>query len=95
MEVPDMPMTKLTLTADPKLVQAMKKIARKRGTSVSAMFARYAKATIALEKGSSLRIPTEIGPMTLACYGVAKLPKGKTADQVREEAMFEKYGIQK
>ena len=90
-----MPMTKLTLTADPDLVRELKQIARKQGTSVSALFARYGRAMVTVNKRSAHRIPADIGPITRSCIGVAKLPKGKTADQVREEVMFEKYGIKK
>lgn len=90
-----MPMTKLTLTADPDLVRELKKIARKQGTSVSAMFSRLGRAMVALDKDDAPRMPARIGPLTRACLGAAKLPKGKTADQIREEVMFEKYGIKK
>lgn len=90
-----MPMTKLTLTAEPDLVRDLKRIAHRQGTSLSAMFARYGKALVAVNKQRKRRVSADIGPITRACIGVAKLPKGMTADQVREEAMFEKYGIKR
>ena len=90
-----MPMTKLTLTADPDTVRELKQIARQQGTSISAIFSRLAKGLIAMNRGDAPQMPAKIGPKTRVCLGAAKLPKGMTAEQVIEEAMFEKYGIKR
>jgi len=86
---------KITLSADDKLVREMKRVARKRETSVSALFSKFAKSLIDLEEEKTPRVPQKVGPITRASLGIVKLPKGKTADQIREEAVFEKYGIKK
>jgi hypothetical protein len=92
MEVECMSTVKLTLSTDEQLVREMKRLARKRGTSISALFSTFARS---LEEEDFPQMPTKIGPLTRACLGVAKLPKGKTAEQVLKEAIFEKYGIKK
>jgi hypothetical protein len=83
-------MPKLTLSADRETIKQAKKLARQNKTSVSSMFSRFVRL---MAKG---RKPgDEIGPLTRKAMGIASLPKGKTYRAVLEEALLEKYGLDK
>jgi hypothetical protein len=82
-----MPMTKLTLSADKKLVAQAKKLAAKEGTSLSSMLSRFLRAMIE-EKGSE-----KPGPVTRAATGLVTLPAGKSDSELLEEALSERHGL--
>jgi|HubBroStandDraft_6_1064221.scaffolds.fasta_scaffold1997943_1 hypothetical protein len=81
-------MTKLTLSADPAIVELAKSLAAEQGTSVSAMFERF--ITLAAAKR---RKTIPLGPLTRRMTGIVKLPKGATAQTVLEEALLERHGL--
>ena len=81
-------LTKLTLTADKEVVKKIKRVAREQGTSVSAMFDRFARAVSASPKK-----PREVGPLTRKASGLIKYSGKKSDRQLIEEALAEKYGL--
>ena len=80
--------TKLTLSVDKKTVKDIKRFAKQQGTSVSAMFSRFARAVT--QKDRSEVVP---GPLTRQATGMIKLPPGKSDRQLIEEALSEHYGL--
>jgi hypothetical protein len=87
-----MPMTKLTLSADKKLVDEAKKLAEREGTSLSSMFARYLESLLKRRRKKSLGSP---GPLTRKATGLAKLPANKTDRELLEAALAEKHGFRR
>ncbi len=81
-------MIKLTLSADPAIVEQAKALAAEQGTSVSAMFERFI-VLAAVKRGRA----TAIGPRTRRMTGLVKLPKGKTARTVLEDALLDRHGL--
>lgn len=83
-------MGKLTLSVDDDVIRAAKRMARCEKTSVSAMVTRMLRA-----RAEVRRQPDDIPPdsITARATGIARLPKGKTAEDVLAEALMEKYGI--
>jgi hypothetical protein len=81
--------TKLTLSIEKQTVKDIKRLAKEQGTSVSAMFGRFARAvTSANEK----RPP--VGPLTRSVSGLLRnVPRNKSDRQLMEEALLEKYGL--
>ena len=80
---------KLTLSARPEVVRRVKKLAKEQGTSVSAMFDRFARAVISANEN---RPP--VGPLTRSLSGILKnVPQDKSDRQLVEEALLEKYGL--
>lgn len=84
-------MKKLTLNAEADVIRQAKKLARKNRTSVSAMFGRVIRLMAEAEPGK--RPP--LGPVTRKATGLISMPKGKTDRQVLEEALAEKYELDK
>jgi hypothetical protein len=80
-------MTKLTLSMEPDVVAAAKRQAKRQKTSVSKMFAQY---VMSLELRDWKSIP--IGPKTRAISGIVTLPPGKDYQDIRDEALEERYG---
>ncbi len=82
---------KLTFTADERLIEEAKRLARARNTSVSAMFSKF------LESLSEIRRqePQNLGPITKRASGIVKMPDGKTDEQLLEDALAQKYGVNK
>lgn len=76
-------MPKLTLNAGKDVIEKAKRIAAKRGTSVSAMFSQYVGAISAPPRGR--RKPA---PITRGLRGVAKAPAGKTDRELYEAAIL-------
>jgi hypothetical protein len=85
-----MPMKKLTLSADEKVIAQAKRLAVRQRTSVSAMFARFVTSASRREN-----TPHEVPPDSIAARvtGVIRLPKGKSERDVLTEALMVKYGI--
>lgn len=81
-----MPMTKLTLNADPELVAEAKRLARETGTSLSAMFGRWVRA--ALQERAT---PGPAGPLTSRALGLVRVPEDRSDRELVEEALAEKY----
>jgi len=81
-------MPKLTLSIDEEVIDQAKRIAEKRGTSVSAMFTQFVKAIA--KRPSRRNRPS--GPLTRKAIGLVKLPKNKTDRALIEEALAERYG---
>ena len=85
--------TKLTLTVKPDIIRMAKMYASKHGTSVSATFSRIILALVAAEKKPTVDVPG--GSVLKRLTGILKLPENQTADDLRSEALAEKYGLEK
>lgn len=83
-------MKKLTLSADPEVIEQAKRLAAESGTSVSSMFERFVR--LMSRKGKPKR---RLGPITQEASGLISLPRGKTERDVLEDARAEKYEIRK
>ncbi|MCE5328238.1 MAG: DUF6364 family protein [Planctomycetaceae bacterium] len=81
---------KLTLSADTRVIAKAKKLAAKRGTTVSAMFAQFVAAIDAKDKPD---VPP--GPITRRLFGIASFPKGKPDRELLTEALEERFGGKK
>ncbi len=79
---------KLTLSAEPAVVDLAKQLAQQRGISVSAMFADFVL-------GAGVRSKTSVKqtPVLRRLRGIIKLPKGKTSRQVLTDILAEKHGL--
>ena len=86
-----MPTTKLTLTVKPEVVRMAKQYARRHKTSVSATFSRVVRALVGSERNATVRVPP--GSTLEKLSGIITLPAGKTADDVRIEALAEKFQL--
>lgn len=81
--------TKLTLSAEKEVVRKARMLARRRRTSVSAMFSRL----VLLMASREGRRPEErLGPVTRKALGMASLPPGKSDRELLEEALMERHG---
>jgi Family of unknown function (DUF6364) len=80
-------MKKLTLTAEPEVIDMAKKLAEARGTSVSAMFSQLILAMAGKKANRSERI----GPITRRLTGIAKPPRGKSDRQLLQDALVRRY----
>jgi hypothetical protein len=81
-----MPMTKLTLSADQRLVRQAKRVAARRKTSVSAMVGRFLTAVARpAEKGPHLP------PLTRRASGMIKRPRRGHVADLMAEALAHKY----
>ncbi len=83
-------MPKLTLSADRKVIEQAKRLARENNTNVSSMFERFVRA-LARQRGRS----GPIGPIARRASGLVSLPKGKTSRDVLVDALMERYGLDK
>lgn len=81
-------MKKLTLSADPEVIEQAKRLAAESGTSVSSLFERM----IRLLARRRRRRP-RIGPITRKATGIIKLPPGKSEQELLEDALAEKHGV--
>ncbi len=79
-------MKKLTLSVDEETLEDAKRLAGKRGTSVSAMFRRLIRA-MANKEGKKF----ELGPITQRATGLVELPSKRSDRELLEEALEEKY----
>jgi len=83
-------MKKLTLSAEPEIIDLAKRIADENGTTVSQLFARFVHALARNQK----KRPS-IGPKTRRATGLIKLPADKSDDELLTEALLDKYGLTK
>jgi hypothetical protein len=81
-------MKRLTLTIEPEVIEQAKRLAGESGTSVSSMFERFIRLL-----GRRRHEPTQIGPITRRASGLITLPRGKSEQDVLEDALAEKYGM--
>jgi len=82
-------MTKLTLSVDEGVVAQAKRLAKQRGTSVSAMFSQLVRSMSQEDRGSQ-----KLGPLARKASGLAAAPSNKPDREVLEEALLEKYGLE-
>jgi hypothetical protein len=80
-------MKKLTLTAEPEVIDMAKKLAEARGTSVSAMFRQIIRAM----GDRRSRRSGPVGPITRRLTGIAGAPRGKTDRRLLEDALLQRY----
>ena len=80
-----MPTTKLTLSADKRLVKEAKRVAAAQNTSLSAMIDRFLRAVTA-KPGDA-----ELGPLTKSAMGIAKVPD-KPVQELLGDALWDRYG---
>ena len=81
-------MKKLTLSADPDVIEEARELAEQTGTSVSSMFERLVRL-LAIQR----RNARPIGPITRKASGMIALPKGQSEREVLEDALLEKHGL--
>ena len=81
---------KLTLTADPEIIQTAKRLAAARNTSVSALFSRVIES-LQTEQETPV---SDLGPLTRKASGLVSLPAGRTDRDLLEEALMEKHRSQ-
>jgi hypothetical protein len=82
-------MQKLTLSADPEVIEQAKRIADETGTSVSSLFERFIRVL-------ARRHPERrVGGVTRQASGIIALPSGKSDRDVLADALTEKYEIKK
>jgi hypothetical protein len=79
---------KLTLNADPEVIQEARRLARESGTSISSMFERFVRLRSQQAHGRG------IGPLARKASGLIVMPKGKSDRRVLEDALQEKYGFE-
>jgi len=80
-------MKKLTLTAEPEVIDMAKRLAEKRGVSVSAMFSAIVRS-MARPAGKPA---FKIGPLTQSVTGIARPVRGKTDRQLIEDVLLERF----
>lgn len=83
-------MKKLTLSADPEVIEQAKRLAAETGTSVSSLFERIIRL-LARKRPVNQRL----GRMTRKATGIVTLPRGKSGRDVLAEALADKYGTKK
>ncbi len=84
-----MPTTKLTLSADRDLVQQAKKMARRRGTTLSAMFNRYIRLVVHREEKKDQE---PLGVLTRHALGMVRLPPDRDDRKLLVEALARTKG---
>ena len=84
--------TKLTLAVEPQTIEYAKDYAARHKTSVSALFSRYINALSAEEQGRDFYIPRDSVLSSVA--GIASSGRAKTDDDLRYEALADKYDLE-
>jgi hypothetical protein len=85
-----MPMKKLTLSADPEVIEQAKRLAEETGTSVSSLFERLVRLLARKRLAKQ-----QLGRITRKASGLVTLPRGRTERDVLADALAEKYGVKK
>jgi|HubBroStandDraft_1064217.scaffolds.fasta_scaffold932824_2 hypothetical protein len=80
-------MKKLTLTAEPEVIDMAKKLAEARGTSVSGMFSQLIRA---MGTPRSRQSPP-LGSITRRLTGIARSRGRKTDRRLLEDALIQRY----
>ena len=83
-------MKKLTLSADPEVIEQAKRLADETGTSVSSLFERLVRLLARKRPGKK-----PLGRITRKATGLVALPRDKSEKDVLAEALAEKYGTKK
>lgn len=86
-----MPMIKLTLSAPSEVVKLAEGIARRRKTSISAMFVNYVRSQASQEMTDAMNI--EPGAITTSISGVVKLPEDFNEKEFMSQMLSEKYEV--
>jgi hypothetical protein len=81
-------MKKLTLSADPEVIEEARELAQQSGTSVSSLFERFVRLL-----AGQRRAARPLGPLTRKASGMVALPKGQSAEKVLEDALLEKHAL--
>lgn len=82
-------MSKLTLSMSDKDIVLARKRAKRRGTSISAMFSEMLHAET---PGNTKR--NDIGPLTRSISGIISLPDNFNEKEEMAEILSEKYGLE-
>lgn len=85
-------MKKLTLSAQDQVVRDAKRLARRRKTSVSAMFSGFIRS---LTGRDETREVVSEDSIAARATGFITLPKGKSERDVLTDALAGKYGIKR
>ncbi len=80
-------MKKLTLSAEPEVIEDARELAEQTGTSVSSMFERFVRLMAGRRRAAPL------GPLTRKASGMIALPKGRSERRLVEDALLEKHGL--
>ena len=78
---------KLTLSAPADAIEAAKRIAAQKRTSVSALFVRLIRAA-----DEDLAPCNALGPITQRASGIVSLPSDRSVRDLLADALDEKYG---
>jgi hypothetical protein len=81
--------TKLTLSADRRIVADAKRLAESRHTSVSALFARFVEG---LKRVDQVK-PQQLGPITRRAAGLVHLPDSISDKDLMADALGGKYTL--
>ena len=81
-------MTRLTLSADEKIVAMARKQANADGTSISAMFANIVKARAAQKKRKR-----PLSPLAKEASGMLRAPSGFDEKEEIAQSLAKKYGV--
>jgi hypothetical protein len=79
---------KLTLSVDEATIREARRLAKREGTSISSMFSRLVHAMAGLKRARD-----EVSPTVRRLSGMITLPRGKSDRQALEEALQERYGL--
>lgn len=79
--------TKLTLSAEAEVVRRLKRVAAAQGTSVSAMFDRFARSVAGSGDAKT------VGRLTKQATGIVKIPKKRSDRRLLEDAILAKHGL--
>lgn len=80
--------TKLTLSIEEGVIEGAKEYAKKQGRSLSNIVEEYLKSVAKPKKKIK---KSALHPMVEELCGSVKIPKGKSYDEILEEARIEKY----
>ena len=84
-------MTKLTLELDEADTRLAEELASSEGVSVSALIVKLLRGAATARRRRMER--DKLPPLTRKALGLIKLPKGKTERELLDEALAEKYGL--
>ena len=85
-------MRKLTLSADDKVVEEVRRLALRRKTSISAMFSDFIRNMVKRDEKAG-DIPED--SIAARATGFISLPEGKSEGEELADALIEKYGLKK
>lgn len=83
-------MKKLTLSADPDVIEEARELAEQTGTSVSSMFERFIRFLV-----EERRVAKPLGPLARRASGMIVLPEGEAGSRVLEDALLDKHGLRR